>query len=90
MEVDQTKPVAVILGAGFSAVADVPLAGHLLDHRRYCQVEASCPKTRTNSRPASAGAFRIDASTLASPREARMLGHEHADRTPSCAKTRPF
>ena len=33
MEVDQTKPVAVILGAGFSAVADVPLARHLLDHR---------------------------------------------------------
>ena len=25
MEVDQTKPVAVILGAGFSAVADVPV-----------------------------------------------------------------
>ena len=33
MEVDQTKPVAVILGAGFSAVAGVPLASHLLDHR---------------------------------------------------------
>ena len=33
MEVDQTKPVAVILGAGFSAVADVPLARRLLDHR---------------------------------------------------------
>ena len=31
--VDQTKPVAVILGAGFSAVAGVPLASHLLDHR---------------------------------------------------------
>ena len=41
----------------------------------------SCPKTRTNSGPASAGAFRIDASTLASPREAGMLGHEHADPT---------
>ena len=27
----------------------------------------SCPKTRTNSRPASAGAFRIDASRLCSP-----------------------
>ena len=33
MEVDQTKPVAVILGARFSAVADVPLASQLLDHR---------------------------------------------------------
>ena len=42
---------------------------------------SSCPKTRTNSRPASARAFRIDASTLASPREAGMLGHEHADPT---------
>ena len=40
---------------------------------------ASCPKTQANSRPASAGAFRIDASTLASPSEARTLGHEHAD-----------
>ena len=39
----------------------------------------SCPKTRTNSRPASAGAFRIDAFTLASPREPRRLRHEHAD-----------
>ena len=38
-------------------------------------------KYGTNSRPASAGAFRIDASTLASPREARTLGHEHADPT---------
>ena len=33
MDVDQTKPVAVILGAGFSAVAGVPLASQLLDHR---------------------------------------------------------
>ena len=29
----QAKPVAVILGAGFSAVAGVPLASHLLDDR---------------------------------------------------------
>ena len=41
----------------------------------------SCPKTRTNSSPASAGAFRIDAPTLTSPREARMLRHGHADPT---------
>ena len=33
MDLDQTKPVAVILGAGFSAVAGVPLASQLLDRR---------------------------------------------------------
>ena len=33
MRSDQAKPVAVILGAGFSAVAGVPLAANLLDHR---------------------------------------------------------
>ena len=40
---------------------------------------SSCPETRTSSRPACAGTFRIDVSTLGSPMEARILGHEHAD-----------
>ena len=30
-------------------------------------------KIQTNSRPSSAGAFRIDACTLTSPREARIV-----------------
>ena len=33
MGIDQTQPVAIILGAGFSAVADVPLASQLLEGR---------------------------------------------------------
>ena len=33
MEVDPTKPVAVILGAGFSRVADVPIASELFARR---------------------------------------------------------
>ena len=58
-----------------------PLPARTKSRDRYPFAKASCPKTRTNSRPASARAFRIDASTLASPREAGMLGHEHADPT---------
>ena len=34
----------------------------------------SCPKTRTNSRPASAGAFRIDASRFCSPSASHQPG----------------
>ena len=33
MGIDQTKPVVIILGAGFSAVANVPLASHLFEGR---------------------------------------------------------
>ncbi len=39
----------------------------------------SCPKKQTKSRPACAGTFRIDLSTLGSPMQARIFGHEHAD-----------
>lgn len=33
MGIDQTKPISLILGAGFSAVADVPLANQLFERR---------------------------------------------------------
>ena len=33
MGIEQTKPVAIVLGAGFSAVADVPLASQLFESR---------------------------------------------------------
>ena len=56
---------------------------HLKSHPNFHYIieSASCPKTRTNSRPLSAGTFRIDASSLGSPREARILHHEHANKT---------